>query len=62
MGKIVKSLEDNVLEAANEAELPLIVLMTAAAEYGTVLNAIEEKVIYRDNLTTALIAIRYSTS
>ena len=45
VGKIVKSLEDNVLEAANEAELPLIVFKDSSAEYGTVLNAIEEKVM-----------------
>ena len=56
VGKIVKSLEDNVLEAANEAELPLIVFKDSNAEYGTVLNAIEEKVIYGDNFDNSLIS------
>ena len=56
VGKIVKSLEDNVLEAANETELPLIVFKDSSAEYGTVLNAIEEKVIYGDNFDNSLIS------
>ena len=56
VGKIVKSIEDNVIEAANEAELPLIVFKDSSAEYGTVLNAIEEKVIYGDNFDNSLIS------
>lgn len=56
VGKIVKSVDNIVIEAADEAALPLIVFTDSNAEYGTVLNAIEEKIIYGDNFDNSLIS------
>ncbi len=56
VGKIVGSITSDVKAAADEVALPLIVFEGDDAEYGTVLNAIEEKVIYGDNFDNSLIS------
>ncbi len=55
VGKVVKKLDDEVIETAEREMLPLI-LMPEGADYSTAITEVMDKVLYGDNFRNSLIS------